>query len=511
MSHIDKLGINVFNGSYPELIRVKPKTLESVSNWFEIRILFNPITLTWLRYIFLNVIRQQRTAIESMDELTRKNLLSETRNQLMRQGFKTNLVGNLFVLLEQIWQSHWKENLSANAAWAAFLMLKGCAVEVRRTEKEQAMLLCACTAALIDIPVHWIVSDERSAITLVEKNAIFFQALDMESPLADREKPAIKKQVMIVTAERLARDYLWDKQTLGRSQGHLRLLLHKLGGDISSFSQLQKKGLCFALIENIDFWLMEKAFATVEMDNGEQQITLHELFSRHLRCAGNLLSPQSLNKALWNRYKVVPIALSDYQKGNKYFGVSFFKNLDQKWEVIAKKLVEINQANEKACLIVTTSESLDNLHHIDGKPPIVKEIRGKITNQFHTNNLLVLAEPFPWLGLEEWLNDTNCRLIIVDFCDSLRLLHHLERMCSSAIPIEMIFSLEDNWLQKIDIPSIHYWLRQLLRWRETVNGKMGSWLLKWLLSKVETKRKRLNSEMNRWLWQKERMFSFFKK
>jgi hypothetical protein len=507
---MDKLGINVFNGSYPESAPAKPKTLASIFNWFKVLFFFNPLTLTGLQSRFLNAIKRQRTAIKSMDELTQKNLLLETRHQLMRQGFKVKSIAKLFVLLEYTWQSYWKTGFSTKVTWAAFLMLKGCAVTIRGIEKEQAMLLCASTAALTNIPVHWLVSDEPRATSLIEKYAILFQALTIEISSVEKKPP-----VMIITPEQLARDYLWDKQLLGKSQGYLGLLLHKLGGEISTFTQLHRQGLCFALIENIDFWLMEKAFATVEINESQQQITLHELFSRHLRCAGNLLTPPNLNQALWSRYQVVPIGLPasqhNQQKTNKYCRITFFRNLAKKWETIANRLDEIKFT--QTCLIVTTSESLDKLHHLSqaSKLPMVKEMRGGIVHHLQTNNLLILAEPFPWLGLEEWLEDIKCRLIIIDFGDSFRLLSHLEQICSPNLSIEMIFSLEDKWLQKIEKSATHDWLAQLLRGQKTVNGTIAHWLLKSLLSQVEKKRQKLNDEMTRWLWQKERMFSFFKK
>jgi hypothetical protein len=168
----DRLGVNVFNGAYPEAVQTKPKTSESVSNWLKNYVSFNPLVLSLLRRRFLNVIRRQRTVIEAMDEPTQERTLFKTRNQLIRYGFRAEFVGRLFVLIAQ--KCHWEESLSAKVTWAAFLMLKGCAVEINRVETEHTLLLCACTVALTDVPVHWIVSDEYRASMLAEKNAPFF-------------------------------------------------------------------------------------------------------------------------------------------------------------------------------------------------------------------------------------------------------------------------------------------------------------------------------------------------
>ena len=506
MNKNDRLGVNVFNGVYPEAVRAKPKTSESVFNWLTSYVSFNPFVLSWLRRRFLNVISRQRTVIEAMDEPMRERTLFETRNQLIRYGFRAKFVGRLFVLIAQ--KCHWEESLSAKVTWGAFLMLKGCAVEINRVETEHALLLCACTVALTDVPVHWIVSDEYRASMLAEKNAPFFKILNIESPLPIEQRKIDEqahsaRQVIIVTTARLARNYLQDIRILGGNKGRLGLLLKKLDRQTSPFAQVGMKGLCFALVENVDFWLLEKGFSIVEMD--QEQITLHELLCRYQRCAGSLLGPKSLDRTLWYLYKVMPIALFNSQQGIVQH-CTFFKHSAQKWNAIATKLVQANQTGEKICLIVTTSESVNNFHNISKEImfSVVKEMQGDIANEFEKSNIVVLVEPFPWLRLDEWLNDSACRLVIADFCDSRRLLHYIERrIClMPAISVEMLFSLEDKWLQHIEASSVHFWLKRLLAWREMVGGRVGSWLLRGLLTQVETRRRKLHSEMNRWLMQR---------
>lgn len=498
-------------------------TLEHKSkqpHWFKLRLQFNPIILNLSRRRFLKIVARQRKAMISMDKVTLDNTLLEIRRQLMRRAFQDEIVGRLFVLLE--YARYWEENSSVNVAWATCIMLKGCAVEIKRAEREPAMLLCAGILALAAVPVHWVVADERRAITLAEKNAALFQALNLEPPIAlievrEPEKLAVNpKQVMIMTAERLAQNYLQERKLLGSKPGHLRLLLNQLSGQTSSSSPLRTQGFGFALIEHIDFWLLEKAFSMVEIESGKQQITLHELFRHYLQCAGNLLGSQNLASALWDSYRVTPVTLSSCQKKTTLH-CTVFQNLEQKWDAIATKLVQAKQTDEKICLIVTSSESLAQVHEIGIKWAlpivIVKQMQKEATHEFAMGNLLVLKEPFPWLGLEEWLNETNCRLVIADFYDSYRLWHYLERMsCNSpAISIEMLFCLEDKWLQAFEMSSIYKWLQRWLKWQPTVSSRVACWLLKRLLVQAETQRKKVYSDMSRWLWQQEKRFSIFRK
>jgi len=99
--------------------------------------------------------------------------------------------------------------------------------------------------------------------------------------------------------QRLAQIYLQDKWVLGDKRGRLGLLLKKLGGEASPFSQLQMPGLCFALIENLDFWLMEKAFSIVEQESGKQQITLYnQVETRRRRLHGET------SRWLWQRERM---------------------------------------------------------------------------------------------------------------------------------------------------------------------------------------------------------------
>jgi hypothetical protein len=140
---------------------------------------------------------------------------------------------------------------------------------------------------------------------------------------------------------------------------------------------------------------------------------------------------------------------------------------------------------------------------------MVKEMRGgEVT--FAAGNILVLGEPFPWFGLAHWLNDSDCQLVIADFCDSRRVLHYLECMRSPTISVEIFCCLEDKWLQHIEAPSLHKWLKRLLFLRKAITGDIGNWLLRKLLIKAEIKRENLYNEMSRWLGQREKMYSFFR-
>lgn len=515
MNKIDQLGVDVLNGAYPDAIQTRLSTLDGLSNRLKASFRFNPIILAASRYRFLNALARQRQAIDSLDKASWNSTLLETRHQLMRYGFLPDLVGRVFVLLVRIWG----QNLSNQVAWAAFLMLKGCAVESAE-EIEGAMLLCVCTLALIGVPVHWLVSDERRVMALAKKHGPFFQALGIASPVTFGEKEVEEYEfagVLILTVERLAQIYLQDKWTLGGKRGRLGLLLKKLGGEASPFSQLQMPGLCFALIENLDFWLMEKAFSIVDVEKGKQQITLYELFCRYQRCAGSLLGSARLNTVLWENYQVAPVVLSRKKTVDKPSRVDFFQSLEQKWRAIAERLVLASQSGEKTCLIVTSSESLEQLSlmtlDLARTKVMVKAMQGEVADEFEKGSLIVLGEPFPWLGLEAWLNNSRCQLLIADFCDSLRVLQHLERIMahSPGLSVNLLFSLEDKGLQQYEALSGYDWLRQWLVWRETLNGRLSHWLLRRLLTQVEARRRRLHGETSRWLWQRERMYSFSRK
>ena len=517
VSKIDQLGVDVLNGAYPDAIQTRLSALEGLSNRLKASFRFNPLILSASRRRFLNALARQCQVIDSLDKARWNSTLLETRHQLMRYGFRPDLVGRVFVLQVRIWG----QNLSDPVAWAAFLMLRGCAVESAE-DVDGAMLLCVCTLALIGVPVHWLVSDERRVMALAKKQGPFFQALGIASPVTFGEKEVEEYEfggngILIVTVERLAQIYLQDKWVLGDKRGRLGLLLQKLGGKASPFSQLQMPGLCFALIENLDFWLMEKAFSIVDVEKGKQQITLYELFCRYQRCAGSLLGSASLNTVLWENYQVAPVVLSRKNTVGKRSRVDFFQTLEQKWRAIAERLVSASQSGEKTCLIVTSSESLEQLSLMTldlGLPVVmVKAMQGEVADEFERGSLIVLGEPFPWLGLEAWLNNSGCQLLIADFCDSLRVLQHLERIMahSPGLSVKLFFSLEDKGLQQYESLSVYDWIRQVLVWRETLCGRLSRWLLRRLLTQVEARRRRLHGETSRWLWQRERMYSFSRK
>ncbi|MDM8566725.1 hypothetical protein QUF74_13865 [Candidatus Halobeggiatoa sp. HSG11] len=254
--------------------------------------------------VSLNLLHNQllkaQKDIQVTDAIWHKELL-KVRNQLMRHGFQTKLVGRLFALLD------WKWKLSVDITWPAFLMLKGYTIEI--DNEEIIMLLCACTVALAGRQVHWVVADEQRATKLVNKYSALVKLFELKIS-------AKQGDIIVLTPETLALNYL---------QSESNQLKRLINNSISNPTD-------FAVIENIDFWLLEKAFAVV--DNGNEQIMLHELFQRYECLAGSLLGPP--NKKLKQVYNIVPITLVDNKK--QMFNVSFFKNEEQKWQAIAHLL-----------------------------------------------------------------------------------------------------------------------------------------------------------------------------
>lgn len=402
--------------------------------------------------LFLNSYHRQLFKIQQNIEITDATWheeLLKTRYKLMRYGFQTKLVGHLFALLI------WKWKLSIDITWPAFLLIKGYAIENNK-ETELVMLLCACTVALAGKQVHWVVADEQRVGKLINKYTVLVQMLGIE--IADSQS-----DITVLTSETSALNYLKTENS------HLKRLLN---GSIPNSTD-------FALIENIDFWLFEKAFAVVDNDN--EQIMLHELFLCYKCLAGSLLGLP--NKKLKQVYNVIPTTLFKHkiQPPN----ISFFQNEEQKWQAIADLLTD----KQKICLVATSTKSLDNIHSLIKKMTLSVTIVKNIQDDF-TGNLVILADSFPWLKLTEWLQGSSYQIIVVDFYASSRVLHSLKKM-----PVSMLFSLEDKWLQELKIPFL---LIQLLKIRK-ITGRIAHWLLKHLIIQIEKKQMKLHKEMARWL------------
>ncbi|NJO17211.1 MAG: hypothetical protein HC877_16150 [Thioploca sp.] len=493
-----------FVHAYPENPRCRSSIQSTLYLKLVKQIRAQPVILNRIRHKLLRVITQQRRIL---DKSTVSNQLPKVRRQLMQQGFKIALVGQLLVLLEH----YLPEEISDKVSWATWLMLKGYAVNIRGIEKAQAMQLCASIAALSGIPVHWIVSDEMQVTALAKQHIPFWQQFGIETAVIlfkDRNVSAIYTQPIVIgTVECFAWHYLRDRQVMSHNQpSYLKLLLHNLGQQRAT---LRIPRLSFALIENIDFWLLEQAFTTFAIGDSIR-ITLHELFQRYHYCSGNLLGTCVLNQALWNYYQIIPIDLSRHtQSVTSIYNLSFFDSTTHKWEAITAQLIQSHQNNEKICVMTTDKESTTQLQIICNKLMFSINNIKTITHKSHPPDLILLDDPFPWFKLPTGLNNIAYRLIIIDFCNSLRLWHYLKQIAdgTSITSVDLIFSSEDKWLKQIYAPTIHKKLNRLLAVQKIISGKLAQQLLEQFLATTEAKQKKLHGEMDRWLWQITRTFS----
>jgi preprotein translocase subunit SecA len=201
---------------------------------------------------FLKMIHSERNRLQDSDHLFIIARIKRLRSLLVLEGMQTNLIVEIFALIDILLQSHMNICLHDPQFITAWLLLDRRLVEMETGEgKTLAVALAAATGALAGIPVHVVTANDY----LVSRDAAalqpVFQALGLTTGSVTTETPAMIRprmygcDITYCTAKELAFDYLRD---------------HLAGTDKTQIDPKRNlRGLCMVIIDEADSVLIDEA------------------------------------------------------------------------------------------------------------------------------------------------------------------------------------------------------------------------------------------------------------
>jgi len=244
---------------------------------------------------FAGKVNQAGQRVKQFSEEQLSTHIKQQKRKLRRDGLAEEHVVMAFAAIREIsWrilgQRHYEVQIKAG--WA---MLNGMVVEMATGEgKTLTAALTASTAAMAGIPVHVITANDYLARRDQEFLEPLYQGLGLSSAfvidgmsLADRHL-AYSCDIVHITSQQLVFDYLRDRLTFGNDVGKLSLLFRKIDNEKNQKQPHLLKGLCFAIVDEIDSVLIDEARTPLIISRQQESEISEQQYFDALFLAGSL-------------------------------------------------------------------------------------------------------------------------------------------------------------------------------------------------------------------------------
>jgi preprotein translocase subunit SecA len=229
----------------------------------------------------LRQVERHAVEIDALGDAALEEVVADLREQLGTRGFDEQLVARAFALVRELSRRilgmrHFDVQLIGG-----WVMLNGMVAEMQTGEgKTLTAALPAAVAALSGIPVHVVTVNDY----LVTRDAAMLQPLYnalglsvatiTEEMSPEQRRAAYACDITYTTNKQLVFDYLKDRIKVGQAAGRLRQDLKGLHSEERQ-SGLLLRGLCFAIVDEVDSVLIDEARTPLiisrSSDSGEQQ------------------------------------------------------------------------------------------------------------------------------------------------------------------------------------------------------------------------------------------------
>jgi preprotein translocase subunit SecA len=219
----------------------------------------------------------------------------ELRLTLRREGLNESTIARSFALIREVatrtvGQRHYDVQLVGG-----WVMLCGAVAEMETGEgKTLTATLAAGTAALAGIPVHVITVNDYLTARDAELMGPVYEMLGLRVGVIIHGKdPAARRaaygcDVTYCTNKELTFDYLRDRIALGRDESRIHLAIEKLSGKASRASQLNLRGLFYAIVDEADSVLIDEARTPLVISGAGDNALEREMYETALEVAGRL-------------------------------------------------------------------------------------------------------------------------------------------------------------------------------------------------------------------------------
>ena len=322
----------------------------------------------------VRLINRQGVDIDAMSDEQMDATVAELRSQLGKEGFKDELVARAFAVVRELasrtlGMRHFDVQLIGG-----WVMLNGKVAEMQTGEgKTLTATLPASVAALSGIPVHVITVNDylvtRDAALLKPLyNALGLSVGTITEEMGPKERRAAYAcDITYCTNKQLVFDYLKDCLKVGQGAGRLRRELKTLYSQQAGSGQLLLRGLCYAILDEVDSVLIDEARTPLVISKSSDTSEQQRLYTQALDLAGQLQPGIDFKLHLRERY----LELTDTGKHRLHDLVSSLGGI---WQGSRRRESLVQQALSALNLFILDQHYLV----IDGKVQIIDEYTGRV-------------------------------------------------------------------------------------------------------------------------------------
>jgi preprotein translocase subunit SecA len=149
-------------------------------------------------------------------------------------------------------------------------MFEGCLVTVNQQEyRTRLLVITAGLAVLAGMPVHMVTTSDARSNELSDLLRSVYKRLEFTIGTVNvdqddsQRRQAYACNIVCVSQQELAMDYMRDRLKLGKVNGRLQLAIESLYSDTPTVDKVVMRGLVFALIDDADRLMVDNAMAPV--------------------------------------------------------------------------------------------------------------------------------------------------------------------------------------------------------------------------------------------------------
>ncbi|CCQ90667.1 putative Protein translocase, subunit SecA [Nitrospina gracilis 3/211] len=256
----------VASGLYPQKQKEQPGWLDTT--WRHLTQLRGPeaIAPPPEAHEFLDQVTRLANEFRELSEKEIRNEAQAIRSSLHRQAFQPYFVARSFALVMEWFVRNENVRPGSGEILAGWGILYQRAVESCETDDNAVSIaLSSLTAALAGFPVHVITATDHLVRRLSSRLSRICKELGVSigEVVAGMEIPSRQEQyraeIAFTTHKQVAFDYLRDHLASGGRRGRLQLHLDRLSEKEGRGQNLVLRGLCFAIIDELDTVLIDDA------------------------------------------------------------------------------------------------------------------------------------------------------------------------------------------------------------------------------------------------------------
>jgi preprotein translocase subunit SecA len=213
------------------------------------------------------------------------------RYELHREGFVDDLAYRAFALIRSAAERELGTRHYPTQLLGGWIILNGNMAEMDTGEgRSLTATLPAATAALAGAPVHVVTTNEYLARRDAEAFRPLYEALGLtvstilEDMGSEARRKAYGADIVYLTNQQLAFDYLRDRMTSGNVTGRLELRY----GEPGVAKELMLRGLCFAILDEADSVLIDEARTPLILSRDHADAMRERIYGQALSVAGEL-------------------------------------------------------------------------------------------------------------------------------------------------------------------------------------------------------------------------------